>query len=76
MMEAHKRKEQMTEKVKKEEVAVLAGLEELEVAGFYYNKWKKDGKQYNDEKVKMTQLVVKAIVKALMPRVDPTKKVS
>ena len=37
---------------------------------------KKDGKQYDDGKVKMTQLAVKAIIKALMPRADPTKKVS
>lgn len=77
MWEAHRRRLEQIE-VEKQEKTRTEKEEKLNVlddAVYYYNRWKVDKPVDKHNKVKLSQVGAKIIVKALMPSVDPTKKV-
>ena len=54
----------------------MAGIEVLKLADIHYYNWIAKGKPVDkNKKIKLGQVAAKAIVKALMPRVDPSKNV-
>ena len=77
MTEARKRRlaQIEKEKEKKKRTENEEKLNDVGIAVFEYNKWKVDKPLDKNGKIKLSQKGAKAIVKALMPRVDPTKKV-
>lgn len=78
VVEAHKRKiaQETKEKAKKEEEEKNAGLEVLDTADVFYYEWLRKGKPMDkNKKIKLGQVAAKSIVKALLPRVDPSKNV-
>ena len=66
------------EKEEKEREEQMAGLDVQETALLYYDNWVKTGKPRDDkkDKIKLGTKASKAIIKALMPREDPTNKVT
>ena len=79
VMEAHTWKmiKETEEKVRKEEEVMLAGLNALDLAVFFWRQWEGKGKlKDNHGKLKLSQQGAKTIVKVLMPRKDPEKKTS
>ena len=78
MMEARKRRlaQIETEKEEKTRTEKEDGLNMLDYAVYNYNKWKVDKPLDKHDKIKLSKMGAIAIVKALMPRVDPTKNVS
>ena len=77
MLEARRRRLAQIEKEKEDKKRTEKDewLNEIGIAVFEYDKWKVDRPLDKNGKIKLSQKGAKAIVKALMPRVDPTKKV-
>ena len=73
VVEAHKREliKEMEEKVWKEEEVMLAGLNGLDLAVYYWREWERKSELKDKHgKLKLSQLGAKTIVIMLMPRKD------
>ena len=79
LLEARRRKLLEDEKEKKRKAEEAEEKEEggKNDALYYYHRWKTGGKPLDSKgKIKLSLKGARAIVKVLMPRVDPTKKVA
>ena len=79
MLEANRRLEEKKLQEEKDdaEVEKMKGLSDVDVALFHYGNWVTKGKQLNKkDKLDLSKAEAVAIVNVLLPKVDPTKKVS
>ena len=79
LLEARRRKlaEEKKENERKENEALEADIDTAEIGVLAYLEWKDAGKPVDGKgKIKLNLRQAKAIVRALMPAIDPTKKVS
>ena len=79
LLEARRRKlaKEEKENKRKEDKALEADIDIAEIGVIAYLEWKDAGKPVDGKgKIKLNLKQAKAIVRALMPAIDPTKKVS